>query len=135
MILTFDPTKPLRTRCGQEARIYATEAGGIYPIHGAVFSLRDGKWRQNAWTPSGCSQVGEESPLDLINIPEQPTFRPWKLTEVPYGGIARLKNGTRMLITPNNDWTTDATLINWVWCWPHEQFTNVWRPCGVEVKP
>ncbi len=132
--MTFDPTKPVQTRDGCKARIICTDRAGTDFSIVALILGSSGRDFIETFTCQGCYSSSGLSGNDLINIPEQPTFRPWKLTEVPYGGIARLKNGTRMLITPNNDWTTDATLINWVWCWPHEQFTNVWRPCGVEVK-
>lgn len=40
-----------KTRGGHEVRIYATDAGGDYPIHGAVFV--NGSWCVNSWTAQG----------------------------------------------------------------------------------
>ncbi len=36
------------TRGGQEVRIYATDAGGLFPVHGAIF--QDGTWHGMKWT-------------------------------------------------------------------------------------
>jgi len=68
--MTLDFTKPesLQTRDGREVRIYATDAGGEKPIHGAV--LDDDLWVCRSWTADGqfsgsiCSE-----PCDLIPKP------------------------------------------------------------------
>jgi hypothetical protein len=39
------------TRGGQEVRIYATDAGGLFPVHGAIF--QDGTWHGMKWTEEG----------------------------------------------------------------------------------
>lgn len=36
VVTTFEPGKEYKTRDGRKVRIYATDAGGEYPIHGAV---------------------------------------------------------------------------------------------------
>ena len=43
--------KNYRTRGGQEVRIYATDAGGLFPVHGAIF--QDGTWHGMKWTAEG----------------------------------------------------------------------------------
>ena len=43
--------KTYRTRVGQEVRIYATDAGGLFPIHGAIFN--GGIWNGMKWTDDG----------------------------------------------------------------------------------
>lgn len=45
------PIGPARTRDGREARIYATDGGGDFPIHGA--SLNDGQWSAECWMRDG----------------------------------------------------------------------------------
>lgn len=43
--------KTYRTRDGREVRIYATDAGGLFPVHGAI--LCDGLWIGMKWTLDG----------------------------------------------------------------------------------
>lgn len=56
--------KQYRTKSGLEVRIYATDVGGDFPIHGAV--LIDGKWKFRAWRYTG--SWGAESEYDLIEV-------------------------------------------------------------------
>jgi hypothetical protein len=58
--------KTYRTRYGYPVRIYATDGGGEYPIHGAFFS--DGKWHNFAWSIKGESYIGCPRELDLIEV-------------------------------------------------------------------
>jgi hypothetical protein len=60
--------KTYRTRDGREVRIYATDGGGDYPVHGAALGS-DG-WRQLMWLPSGKSYFEnfDENPTDLIEV-------------------------------------------------------------------
>lgn len=43
--------KTYRTRVGQKVRIYATDANGLFPVHGAIFN--DGMWNGMKWTDDG----------------------------------------------------------------------------------
>jgi hypothetical protein len=43
--------KTYRTRDGREVRIYATDAGGLFPVHGAI--LCDDLWIGMKWTEEG----------------------------------------------------------------------------------
>lgn len=43
--------KEYRTRDGREVRLYAMDAGGAYPVHGAL--PRDGGWALFSWTVNG----------------------------------------------------------------------------------
>jgi len=63
----IDINKKYRTRDGQEVRIYATDSGGIYPIHGA-WSLEIDSWENESWTADGKYNAVEleEHDLDLI---------------------------------------------------------------------
>jgi hypothetical protein len=67
----LDPTKPVQTRDGREAGIYSNDNGGKYPIHGWINYC--GERHPKAFTEEGRFYgVGEESPDDLVNIPEYP---------------------------------------------------------------
>lgn len=48
----IDRNKTYRTRDGREVRIYATDAGGSYPVHGA-YQTNDGMWKTCSWTSNG----------------------------------------------------------------------------------
>ena len=67
----FDPKCPRghTTRDGKEARIYATDGGGVYPIHGAV-KKTNGEWRVHQWNKNGFWHDENETDNDLINVPE-----------------------------------------------------------------
>lgn len=65
----IDPNKQYRTRDGREVRIYATDGGGPYPVHGAYKMM--GEWYGSYWTASGrfdqssgCVDTG----TDLIEV-------------------------------------------------------------------
>jgi hypothetical protein len=49
-----------RTRDGREARVYATDGAGDYPIHGATRWPREG-WEEATWTAEGryCPHQGK----------------------------------------------------------------------------
>ena len=56
-----------KTRGGFPVRIYATDAGGKYCIHGAYFY--GGEWAMTTWASDGDSG-SEESGIDLIPLRE-----------------------------------------------------------------
>jgi len=57
--------KTYRTRDGREVRIYATDGGGLHPVHGSI-KMRDG-WRSCTWHSDG--NVGPfEQDCDLIEV-------------------------------------------------------------------
>jgi hypothetical protein len=61
--------KQYRTRVGNEVRIYATDAGGLFPVHGAIFN--DGLWNGMKWNVHGEIYIGAErvrSGDDLIEV-------------------------------------------------------------------
>jgi hypothetical protein len=59
--------KTYRTRDGREVRIYATDAGDKYPIHGAI------RW-PNFWSPGNWTETGKyrasysDHDYDLIEV-------------------------------------------------------------------
>jgi hypothetical protein len=59
------------TRGGRPVRIYATDAGGDYPIHGA-YQGDDGQWYSSAWVADGRAYalVREKSAFDLLPLRE-----------------------------------------------------------------
>jgi hypothetical protein len=64
----IDMSKKYRTRAGREVRIYAVDAGGEYPIHGATLEMDTvAKWEPEEWTPCGkCYLEGPQSLHDLV---------------------------------------------------------------------
>jgi hypothetical protein len=62
-----------QTRKGDPVRIYATDAGGMYPVHGA--RQDGGLWTYETWTKDGKHiSSDEESFRDLVEIPQTVTF-------------------------------------------------------------
>lgn len=64
--MMIDINKTYRTRSGCPVRIYATDCGGPYPIHGAYFS--EGKWNPGAWMFNGDFCEGDTCEADLIEV-------------------------------------------------------------------
>lgn len=63
--ITFTPGKFYRTRDGRKARIYATDGGISYSLHGAT--LDGGEWMTRSWTKSGVfNRTSLNEGLDLI---------------------------------------------------------------------
>lgn len=48
----IDKNKQYRTRDGREVRIYATDAGGEFCVHGAIL-FPNGRWEQRQWPITG----------------------------------------------------------------------------------
>ena len=67
--MSLDLSKPLQTRDGREARIYASDGGGEFPVHGAVKNFE--VWRGASWTIAGKYFDREDgrSVNDLVNVP------------------------------------------------------------------
>lgn len=55
-----------KTRDGREVRIYATDGGGDYPVHGA--SKDSDGWEFRTWTQDGKFQQHEGGVSDLIEV-------------------------------------------------------------------
>lgn len=56
--------KKYKTVNGTEVRIYCTDGGGQYPVHGA-YKIND-RWRIECWTKEGRHLRTELSCLDLV---------------------------------------------------------------------
>lgn len=65
--------KTYRTRDGREVRIYATDGGTEYPVHGAVSSGEHGVLLLYRWTATGSWWGSQPSNDDLIEV--KPTYR------------------------------------------------------------
>ena len=61
----IDITKKYRTRDGREVRIYATDGGDNFPVHGAIKDRDEPVWRNYSWHSNGS---GVYSELDLIEV-------------------------------------------------------------------
>jgi hypothetical protein len=66
----IDISKQYRTRDGREVRIYAVDAGGDYPVHGATLGLGGtADWDKASWTQSGhCYSEENTSCHDLVEV-------------------------------------------------------------------
>jgi hypothetical protein len=62
----IDINKKYRTRDGREVRIYSTDGGGSFPIHGAI-KLSDDKWTIATWRKDGL-KYEELSSFDLFEV-------------------------------------------------------------------
>ena len=71
----IDINKTYRTREGEPVRIYAIDAGGEYPVHGAAYA--DGQWHVATWSILGNSFDGKERPFDLFEVKPRVTGEVW----------------------------------------------------------
>jgi hypothetical protein len=84
----IDINKKYRTRDGREVRIYATDGGGAYPVHGAV--LGTNFWSATNWSQNGSYRINhDDHELDLIEV------RP------------RIKRSYWVNLYPSSSWTLD----------------------------
>lgn len=63
------------TRDGKPVRIYATDCGGPFPVHGATF--QDGNWIAGAWCEDGLAYAGSTYINDLIPKPKTIKVTAW----------------------------------------------------------
>ena len=79
-----------QTKDGRLVRIYATDAGGPYPVHGAVYS--DRRWKVATWTEEGHAHykfaTGDD--LDLTDWRDE---IPWECLRDEIQWVARDCNG------------------------------------------
>ncbi len=73
----LDLTKPVQARDGTEVRIYATDAGGEYPVHGAIRHSGN-VWQQATWTLGGRFNLRSTTDgFDLVNIARKFRYEAW----------------------------------------------------------
>lgn len=76
--MSFDPTKPCRTRDGRAVEILTTKAAGHFPIVGNV----NGVSEFESWTKNGDAfHYSGPNLLDLVNYEPEP----WALPDPPHG--------------------------------------------------
>lgn len=69
--LKIEAVKYYRTRSGHKVRIYATDGGGKYTVHGAV-CLDNGAWGIDSWALDGAhSSEIKNSRYDIVGEWEQ----------------------------------------------------------------
>jgi hypothetical protein len=66
--MIVDINKKYRTEGGSEVRIYATDCGGLYSVHGA-YRDKNG-WNVSRWTPSGAHWSGVRR-YHLVEVKEK----------------------------------------------------------------
>ena len=76
-------TGKVKARNGCEVRIYATDAGGDYPVHGAVKNNHG--WEFETWTLEGFYYAdGTQGDQDLVPTPQPQYFNVYQR---PDGGV------------------------------------------------
>jgi hypothetical protein len=75
----IDKNKQYKTREGREVQIYATDCGGIYPVHGAI--LKNDEWIIHCWRSDGSDAIDSISNADLIEVKQRMKFARWALIE------------------------------------------------------
>ena len=115
----IDIAKKYQTRDGQEARIYAADAGGSYPVHGAI---HNGKaWALCQWQSDGKSF--SRTDYDLIPMKQ---WRAWKDGEAPKFFMARSKTDYAYMVVRSTDVIINNLFSSYEWL--HEDGTIT--PCG-----
>lgn len=102
----IDKSKEYTTRSGKPVRIYATDGGGEYTVHGAVWNEDEGLWEPNSWTAGGRFWARlEDHPLNLIEKPRTVTHKLWvnvyedRFSAHPSEGMARAWRGSGCIET------------------------------------
>jgi hypothetical protein len=74
--MKIEAGKFYETRNGRKARIYAVDAGGDYPIHGAIL-FDNGTWAATEFTPDGADcKTCRNMPSDIIaELTDAPDIR------------------------------------------------------------
>lgn len=80
----IDASKEYRTRDGREVRIYATDGGGVCPVHGAIRITRS-CWAPEHWDKRGIAREGSEE-VDLIEV--RPRIKQTMWLNIGKGGTA-----------------------------------------------
>jgi hypothetical protein len=76
----LDITKNYKTKDGREIRIYSMEAGGNYPIHGAILLSPGNSWSPQSWTSEGNSLAGDRGmggSTDLVEVKTYIRYSIW----------------------------------------------------------
>lgn len=108
--------KKYKTRDGRDVRIYATDAGGSLPVHGAIFDDDSSEWCVETWTADGrYFDDGATTGEDLIEVkPER--WRPIVQRHDFFVYMARESHPTRELALDHFE--GNATVID---AWRHPE--------------
>jgi hypothetical protein len=81
--------KQYRTRDGLEVRIYATDGGGDYPIHGAM-KMDDG-WYDETWASNGRYESSRIIPYDSDLVEVKPRIKRTYWLNIDEDGYAQAR--------------------------------------------
>jgi len=143
--MTIELNKKYKTRDGLPVRIYSIDNGGDCPVHGSCHE--NGIWHSESWSEIGVWSCCDKDPyrLDLVEIPPEPTYRPFLPEELPRIVGRRVRFGER---TATVVWTEGTVaFIAGSGGIPAMDLSNSWQfldydsdgnevvtPCGVMVK-
>ena len=68
----LDLSKPVQTRDGREARIYASDGAGEFCLHGAIKEKSKSGFRIRTWKADGRAHSGFSFEC-LVNVPQKKT--------------------------------------------------------------
>lgn len=85
----WEPGKEYRTRDGKRARVYATDGGAKWSIHGAI--LADGEWRSKVWDESGHYHPGGHADPSDLKPPKPPVV----VSDAVFNAYNKACGGTR----------------------------------------
>ena len=101
-------TGKCQTRDGREVRIYATDGGGDFPIHGAAREYSG--WCECSWCQNGRYFVdGDLSADDIIPIPKGPVVEFCRIWVENSHGLSAL-DGTEVSHNPD---TNKILKVHW----------------------
>ena len=89
----LDLTKPVQTRDGRKARIVCANARSVYPIIALVSREDDSEELISFYADGHILSTLENVQGDLINVPAEQKWRPWRVEEYPVGALFRTKGG------------------------------------------
>ena len=125
--MKIDKNRTYTTRDGRAVRIYATDGGGNYPVHGAVD--RGEEYAANCWAESGLFRLdpSTEDEYDLIEA-LKPNGIPVDLPDPPdVEGYSWEARGWGWLCAPAKGASIEPRDENPQW---FECVSETWKACG-----
>lgn len=113
--MEFDPTKPVQTREGNEARIICTDRIGNQPIVALFkgYTRKDEEeieFIESYHSNGEYLSNGDDFGLDLINIPEP------KPVDIHVGGIYKTAYGNICIVVDTDEYLNESTSIRSLIC-------------------
>lgn len=89
------PEEATQTKDGKPVRIYATDGGGEYPVHGAIWNYEFSQWVLLQWSLNGVfiSRDGEKLPPLDLDLTDWKDEIPWECIKKEIKYVAKWKNG------------------------------------------